>query len=85
MLKSKLLVVVLILLTGCALKAQPKPEPLLKTNDTCPAWIDGAKGKKAKLADEIEKAPSDAIWPEVLVADQGLKDQMVAAKCPPVN
>ena len=85
MLKSMLLLAVLTLPHGCAGKAPPKPEPLLKTSDICPSWKDGAKGKRLKLAEEIERAPVDAVWPEVMIADQGLKDQLTAAKCPPVN
>jgi hypothetical protein len=51
----------------------------------CPSWTDPAKGKEEKLADEIEAAPETAVWPDVLVADQGLKDQLAAAGCKPVK
>lgn len=75
-----LLGTVALLQHGCGAKLPP---PDLTTHDTCPEWSDVQKAKKARLADEIEAAPADAVWPDVLVADQGLKDQLTAAGCGP--
>lgn len=51
--------------------------------DLCPSWKEVAStpAQKRQLADEIEAAPATAIWPDVLVADQGLKDQLKAQGC----
>lgn len=77
-----LLVLVMPLLAGCAWKPPPKPLP---PGMVCPAWLDAAKGRKAKLADELESAPEGAVWPDVLVEDQALKDQLLAAGCKPTE
>lgn len=78
-----LLLAVAILLTGCAgnpfLREKPRPEPQL----ICPAWKDSAIGRKGKLADEIEAAPESAVWPDVLLSDMSIKDQLIAAGCGP--
>lgn len=73
-----------ILLTGCAAnpfqgvyRAQPLPQLI------CPSWVDQTKSQKAKLADEIEKAPLADVWPEVVISDQSIKDQLIAGGCLP--
>ena len=85
MLKFALLATVALSLTDCGPRRQPRlqttPSPVL----VCPSWTDATRGRKAKLADEIEAAPATAVWPDVLVADQGLKDQLKAAGCGPVQ
>lgn len=69
MLKFALLTTVALSLTDCGPRRPQKPEPMAPIL-ICPSWKDAAKGRKAKLADEIVAAPADAIWPDVLVADQ---------------
>lgn len=78
------LAIATILLVGCGPKRLPKPEPM-KPAMECPSWLDAAKGRKSRLADEIDAAPKGAVWPDVLVEDQGLKDQLASAGCHPVN
>lgn len=82
MLKLALLMTVALSLTDCGPRRLPKPTtPVL----VCPSWKDAATGRKGKLAKEIDAAPASAVWPEVMVADQALKDQITAKGCPPVK
>lgn len=78
-----------ILLAGCAVNpfktANLKPEARPTLSSSCPSWRDASKGRKAKLADEVDAAPADAVWPDVVLADLALKDQLVAAGCYPVK
>jgi hypothetical protein len=84
MLKLLPLLLAASLLSDCAAR-QPKvkidPIPAL----ACPSWKDVTPSRKAKLADELLAAAPEAVWPEVLIADQSLKDQLVAGGCPPVK
>lgn len=84
MLKLVPLLLVTTLLYGCVTRPPPKPEPVLKVDAFCPSWKDAAKGRKDKLAGELIEAPKEAVWPDVLVADQSLKDQLVAVGCKPL-
>lgn len=84
MLKFPLLIALMLLPNGCEMRRPPKPEPLLKTSDICPIWKDASKGRKLLLADEIDEAQGPKVWKDVLVADQALKDQLVAAGCKPI-
>lgn len=74
----------MLLPNDCAGRRPPKPEPLLKTTDNCPVWRDAEKGHKLELADEITTTKGPKVWKDVLVADQGLKDQLIAAGCKPL-
>ncbi len=85
MLRYPLLVLALTSLLGCGPKPLPKPQVLTKFTDICPSWKDATKGHKAQIADELDAAPASAVWPDVLVADQALKDQLTAAGCKPVK
>ncbi|MEP6827901.1 MAG: hypothetical protein ABJA10_07485 [Aestuariivirga sp.] len=54
------------------------------TKFSCPSWKDATRHHKAALADEIDAAPATAVWPDVLVADQALKDEIIAVGCKPI-
>ena len=78
------LIVATILLAGCWPRQTPlKPEPLPQAEVICPSWVDKAAtpALKRKLAGELRSAPQDALWPDVVVADVKLKNQLKAAGC----
>lgn len=83
MLKLLPLLLVTSLLNDCGARRAVKVEPIPPI--LCPSWKDAAKGHKAKLADELVAAPAEAVWPDVLVADQSIKDQLVAGGCLPIK
>lgn len=80
------LAAVTLSLTGCSAR-QTKPPPLPQAEAVCPAWADATASpqRKRQLAAELRGARPEALWPDVVLADAALKDQLRAAGCKPVN
>lgn len=64
------LATVTTLLTGCATGA---------SSVVCPPLRDYTPEEQAQVADEIEAAPDEAFWPEMLTDYGGLRAQVRAA------